>query len=91
LRAQVLDAVDAGISPTVIGRVCGVTRNQLGQWQRWRRVWDKPRSHGRGDPQVLTVIDSQAEQVATEEVALDVGVGRWRLSIRLCPNDVAGR
>jgi hypothetical protein len=91
LRRGVLDAVDAGVSATAIGRVCGVTRDQMQRWRRSRRPCGQRQPHGRAAPQVLRVIDNQAPQASTEDVALDVGIGGMRLSIRLCADEAASR
>jgi hypothetical protein len=91
LRAQVLAAVDAGIRPTVVCRTCGVTHTQISHWRALRGDAASGSQQARERAQVLHVVDSGAVGATSEEVALEVGVGSWRLTICLRPDESARR
>jgi len=88
LRSRLLAAVDAGVSPAAVSRRCGVTTTQIGQWRRSR---SRPRPEAaQGSepdieaPAIIEVID-EPEEESDEPIELELGVGSWRVSIRLQP------
>ena len=79
LRRQVLAALDAGVSASAIGKVCGVSWSQT---RYWRAAACAGGAVTRA-PQVLSVVDRQASPACSSppEGGLELRVGPWRVSI----------
>ena len=79
LRRQVLAALDAGVSTSAIGKVCGVSWRQTRYW--------RSAAHAGGPvmaaPQVLSVVDRQAAPASSllPGGGLELRVGSWRISV----------
>jgi transposase-like protein len=85
LRARVVEALDAGVGSGAVCEASGVTRTQLSRWRAQRDASGGQAACGRARAQVLTVVEGDAVAAEAEEIALDVGIGSWRLSIRIKP------
>lgn len=96
LREAILAAVRQGVSPGQLRRVCGLSTSQLDQWRR--------PAPGRGGPvaelrpaRVFSVMDAapapSSPPVATSAQgdALELRLGPWSVSVRLAPQQPAGR
>lgn len=87
LRRQVLEAVDAGLSTGMVRRLCGVTRGQLDSWRKQPELRRQRRNDGQAD--IFTVVDTgskEPEHGHPDTIDLKMGIGTWRLCLRLYPD-----
>ncbi len=78
LRAGVVAAVNAGVPATAVGRVCGLSWEQV---RRWRADPERPSGTRPEAPsraaRVLAVVDAIAPQPVAAEAELELRVGPW--------------
>lgn len=91
LRDRVLAAVDAGVAASSVERRCGVTGKQLSRWRAERARSDGRAAPGRkaAAPAILRVVD-QDEGADPDAIDLELGLGQWRVTVRLQPQRRAG-
>jgi hypothetical protein len=79
LRRQVLAALDAGVSTSAIGKVCGVSWRQTRYWRSAAHAG----SPVMAAPQVLSVVDRQTAPAfsTSPEGGIELRVGAWRISV----------
>jgi len=77
LRAQVLRALDEGVSEHLIQKACGLSWIQPKQWRSRRAT--RRAALPSPPPRVMPVVEEVCKTVANGNI--EIGVGPWRVSV----------
>ena len=86
IRAQVVAALNAGVSSSAIERACGLSWTQVTRWRSAaaRGAPTAPSASAlasSASAKVLSVVDADARRSDTLDAGIDIRVGPWRVSL----------
>jgi hypothetical protein len=93
LRAATLAALQSGVKQGELCRACGISWTQVMTWKAVGRKLAKPAGGAAADVRVFSVVDEPAAghaPVVSTDQTLELRLGPWSVSVRLCP-EPAGR
>ena len=86
LRAQVVAAVDAGVTVRAVSEACRLSKSQI---SRWRQAAADTGRHAAPSippasesPRVLSVVDGVTPQDTLLDGEIELRIGGWRVSLR---------
>jgi hypothetical protein len=86
LRAQVVAAIDAGVSKSAVGRTCKLSWSQISGWQQAAapsaRVAPAASQAAADSPRVLSVVDAGTRDDTLLDGEIELRIGHWRVSLR---------
>ena len=93
LRTATLAVLQSGVRQGELCRACGVSWTQVMTWKAGGRESAKPAGGAAPDVRVFSVVDEPAAghaPVVSTDQTLELRLGPWSVSVRLCP-EPAGR